>query len=326
MRKANFDNDVKNFVKIFDAEIESLILAKSKVSDNYILAAECIAKSNKVVLSGIGKSGIIAKKIAATLSSYNISSVFLHPVEALHGDIGILQENDVVMLLSKSGTTDEIIRLIPYIKNRNAKIISIVTKVNSFLARNSDIVLEAAITHEACPFNLAPTSSTTVSLAIGDSIAIVASQIKNFSLTDFSKTHPLGTIGQKISLKVSDLMISGKDLPYIVDDTSFRELIIKISKYAMGCIVIVDNKFNLLGIVTDGDIRRALQSEKDINTLNASDIMTQKPVTVHSDAYVEVAIALMESRESQINSLVVTDRKEKVVGIIRLHDIIRRGI
>lgn len=326
MEKVNFENNIKNFVSIFNAEIESLILAKSKISDNYLLAAEVIAKANKVILSGIGKSGIIARKIAATLSSYNISAVFLHPVEALHGDIGIVQENDVMILLSKSGGTEEIVRLVPFIKSRKAKIISIVSNLNSFLSSHSDIVLEASITHEACPFNLAPTSSTTVSLAIGDAISIVASQIRNFSQEDFSQTHPLGTIGQKVSLRLKDIMKRGPELPIIYDDADFKELIIEISKKALGCIVIADKKMNLLGFITDGDIRRALQSDRDINTIKASEIMTKKPVTIHDDAYVEVAIALMESRESQINSLVVIDKKERVVGVVRLHDIVRSGI
>jgi arabinose-5-phosphate isomerase len=326
MENKNYENNLDSFLSIFDAEIESLILAKSRISDNYLMAAELIAKANKVILSGIGKSGLIARKIAATLSSYNISAVFLHPVEALHGDIGIVQEKDVVILLSKSGSTEEIIRLVPFIKSRNAKIISIVTNLNSFLSTNSDITLEASITQEACPFNLAPTSSTTVSLAIGDAIAIIASQIRNFSQEDFSKTHPLGAIGKTISLKVKDIMKSGKDLPVIYNDSTFKELIIEISGKALGCIVIIDEQSNLLGFVTDGDIRRALQSDKDVNLLKASQIMSKNPVTVHDDAFIEVAIALMESRESQINSLVVLNSMGKVVGVLRLHDIIRSGI
>lgn len=326
MEKSSFINTKENILQIFDAEIESLILAKSKISDNYLLAADYVANGNKIILSGIGKSGIIAKKIAATLSSYNISAVFLHPVEALHGDIGIIQENDVVILLSKSGSTDEIIRLVPFIKSRNAKIISIVSNMNSFLSHNSDIVLEASITREACPFNLAPTSSTTVSLAIGDAIAIAAAKIRKFSQEDFSKTHPLGSIGKKISLKVKDVMRTGDELPILFNDASFKEIAIEVSKKSLGCLIIADNSMGLLGFITDGDIRRALQTDKEIGSMKASDIMTNHPVTVQEDSFIEVAIALMESRESQINSLVVLNNENKVTGILRLHDIIRSGI
>lgn len=320
------EDSINKFQEVFNAEIESLIMAKSKISDNYFIAAELIAKSNKVVLSGIGKSGLIARKIAATLSSYNISSVFLHPVEALHGDIGIIQENDVIILLSKSGSTEEIVRLVPFIKSRNAKIISIVSNLSSYLSFNSDVVLEASVTKEACPFNLAPTSSTTVSLAIGDAIAVVAALMRNFSLEDFSKTHPLGSIGKKVILRVRDIMRTGEELPLIYNDADFKELIIKISRKAMGCIVIVDNDMKLKGFITDGDIRRALQSDRDINSIRASEIMTLKPVTVNQDSFIEVAIALMESRDSQINSLVVMNNDNRVVGILRLHDIVRSGI
>jgi arabinose-5-phosphate isomerase len=326
MEKMEYKNNIENFNAIFDSEIESLILAKSKIGDNYLQAAEMIAKANKVILSGIGKSGLIARKIAATLSSYNISAVFLHPVEALHGDIGIIQENDVVILLSKSGSTDEIIKLIPFIKSRNAKIIAIQTALKSYLASNADILLEASITKEACPYNLAPTSSTTVSLAIGDALAIAASQIRNFTQEDFSKTHPLGSIGKKVLLKVRDVMKSGTDLPIIINDATFKNLIIEISRKALGCIIITNREMNLLGFVTDGDIRRALQSDNDLSEISASDIMTRNPVTIQQDAFLEVAVSLMESRESQINSLVVLDDKKKVVGILRLHDIIRSGI
>ncbi len=325
LRKSNV-NFLEQFQEIFNIEIESLILAKAKISDNYFKAAKLISKANKVILSGIGKSGLIAKKIAATLSSYNISAVFLHPVEALHGDIGIIQNNDIVVLLSKSGSTEEIIRLIPFIKSRGAKIISIVTNIQSFLAYNSDVILEASITQEACPFNIAPTSSTTSSIVIGDAISIIAAKIKNFRLEDFSKTHPLGTIGKQVNLQVKDVMHSGDNLPILSEYSSFRDAIIIISQKKLGCAVVVDDGLNLKGFITDGDVRRALTKHNEIKDLLVSDVMTKNPITIEDTAYLDVALAIMENRESQINSIAVLNSDKKVVGVIRLHDIVRSGI
>lgn len=323
--KKEFEYQEK-FNEIFKIEIESLILAQSKIGVHYFKAAKMISEANKVILSGIGKSGLIAKKIAATLSSYNISAAFLHPVEALHGDIGIIQPKDVVILLSKSGSTEEITRLVPFIKSRAAQIISIVSNTNSYLAYNSDVVLEAAITREACPFNIAPTSSTTSTIVIGDAISIVSALLKNFKLEDFSKTHPLGTIGKQINLQVKDIMHKGNNLPVLFESSTFKDAIIKISEKGLGCAVIINEEYELKGLITDGDVRRALQKYNEINNLTTHDIMTKNPISINENEYLDVALALMESRESQISLLVVVDESNKVVGVIRLHDIIRSGL
>jgi len=320
------NNYEEKFKEIFQIEIESLIFTQSKIGDNYYKAAQLISKAHKVILSGIGKSGLIAKKIAATLSSYNISAVFLHPVEALHGDIGIIQPNDVVILLSKSGSTEEITRLVPFIKSRAASIISIVSNTNSFLAYNSDVVLEAAIIREACPFNIAPTSSTTSSIVIGDAIAILSALLKNFKIDDFSKTHPLGTIGKQINLQVKDIMHKGNNLPVLFENSTFKDAIIKISEKGLGCVVIINEDFELKGLITDGDVRRALQKYEEINKLKSIEIMTKNPIVVGQNEYLDVALALMESRDSQISLLVVLDENNKVAGVIRLHDIVRSGL
>lgn len=311
---------------IFNTEIQSLILAKSRISDNFLIASQLIANANKVILSGIGKSGIIARKIAVTLASYNISAIFLHPVEALHGDIGIIQENDVVVLLSKSGSTDEIVRLVPFIKSRNAKIISIINNTNSYLSTNSDVVLEALITEEACLFGIAPTSSTTVSLVIGDVLAITAAKMKGITIKDFSKTHPLGSIGRQISLQVKDVMHPRSKLSMLDEQTTLKDTIISISQMGLGCSVVVGKDYSLQGFITDGDIRRALHNNDEIRHLKAMDVMTKNPITINQDEYLDVALSIMENRQSQINSLVVTDDNNIVVGVIRLHDIVRSGI
>ncbi|MEN6295333.1 MAG: KpsF/GutQ family sugar-phosphate isomerase [Chloroherpetonaceae bacterium] len=318
-------NFIEDYQEIFDIEIASLMLAKSKIGSNYRLASELIAHSNKVILSGIGKSGLIAKKIAATLSSYSISAVFLHPVEALHGDIGIIQQNDVVILVSKSGGTDEIVRLVPFIKSRNAKIISIITNPKSFLGANSDVVLEATIEREACPFGIAPTSSTTVALVIGDAIAISAAEISNITLQDFSKTHPLGTIGKTLTLQVKDVMHSNNSVPIIDETAFFKDAIIEISNKKLGCVLVVNALGYLVGIITDGDVRRTLQKFEEIKNIRVSDIMNHNPITIKQDIYLDVALSIMENRESQINVLPVVDESNKPIGVLRLHDIILSG-
>ncbi|HPD32746.1 MAG TPA: KpsF/GutQ family sugar-phosphate isomerase [Bacteroidota bacterium] len=316
---------MQDFADVFDIEIKSLIMAKSKIGENYQFAAELIANSNKVILSGIGKSGLIAKKIAATLSSYNLSAVFLHPVEALHGDIGIIQKNDVVIFVSKSGSTDEIVRLVPFIKSRNAKIISIITNTKSYLGANSDIVLEAAIEREACPFGIAPTSSTTVALVIGDALAIAAALLSKVTLKDFSRTHPLGTIGKTLTLQVKDIMHTNSNIPIINDKAFFKDAIIEISKKKLGCVLVINSIGKLVGIITDGDVRRTLQKFDEIKNIKVIDIMNQQPITVHEDIYLDVALSIMENRESQINVLPVVDDSNKPIGVIRLHDIILSG-
>lgn len=318
-------NSVLSFKDVFDIEIASLILAKSKIDESYKLAAELIASANKVILSGIGKSGLIAKKIAATLSSYNISSVFLHPVEALHGDIGVVQQNDVVILVSKTGSTEEIVRLVPFIKSRNAKIISIITNTKSFLGANSDIVLEASIEREACPFGVAPTSSTTVALVIGDALAISAAKIAGISLQDFSKTHPLGTIGKTLTLQVKDIMHTNSNIPIIDETAFFKDAIIEISKKKLGCVLVVNSFGQLVGIITDGDVRRTLQKYDEIKNIKVQDIMNNHPISIKQEIYLDVALSIMENRESQINVLPVIDESNKPIGVVRLHDIILSG-
>lgn len=316
------ENNINGIKELFNIQINSLILAESKISDHYLKAAELIANANKIILSGIGKSGLIARKLAATLSSYTISAVFLHPVEALHGDIGIVQEDDVIIMLSKSGNTEEIIRLIPYIKSRNAKIISIVSNVDSALAHHSDIVLDASITQEACLFGLAPTSSTTVSLVIGDVISVFAAKLKNITIKDLSKTHPLGSIGRQTLVKVKDVMHTGNKIPLVKPNDSLKNTIIEITDKGLGCAVVIDEQKKVKGFITDGDLRRALMKNEDLSALNASMIMTKNPITISPDEFLEQAISLMENRKSQINSLVVCNEDGEVVGVVRLHDII----
>ncbi len=308
----------------FDSEIKSLEDARTRLDENFANAVNLIANSHKIIVSGVGKSGIVAKKIAATFSSIGISSVFLHPVEALHGDIGLVQKGDVAILLSKSGNTEELVKLIPFLKMRSAHIISITGNINSYLARHSDAILDGSVDKEACPFNLAPTSSTTVALVLGDSLAVCSMLLKKLTLEDFSKLHPLGQIGRTITLKVKDVMHQGKELPIIPITSTFKEALIEMSHKPLGCVCICNDDYNLLGIITDGDIRRLLSKYDNLKDIVVENVMTRNPICIDEDELLISALATMENRTSQINVLPVVENN-KLIGLIRLHDIVKSG-
>lgn len=310
--------------EVFDAEIAELQSVRDRLDENFTRAIEYITQAHKIICSGVGKSGIIAKKIAATFSSFGVSAMFLHPVEALHGDIGAVQQGDVAILLSKSGNTEELIRLIPYLKMRSAYIISITGNKNSYLARHSDAVLDGQVGREACPFNLAPTSSTTAALLLGDALAIATMKIRGVTLEDFSRLHPLGQIGRSITLKVKDVMHTGDSVPVIKLNSTFKEALIEMSRKPLGCVCICDDESNLLGIITDGDVRRLLNKYDNLKDIVVRDVMTKNPVVVDENALLLSALALMENRQSQINVLPVVDGS-KLIGLIRLHDIVKSG-
>lgn len=311
-----------NYAKqTFALEISALMRTSELLNSDFEKAVELIASSHKIIVSGVGKSGLIGQKIAATLSSIGVSAVFLHPVEALHGDIGMVQKDDVALLISKSGNTAELVRTIPYLKMRSARIISIVGNMSSHLASASDVVLDGSVEREACPFNLAPTTSTTVALALGDALAVCLMHKKNITLEDFSRLHPLGQIGRNVSLTVQDVMHKLQDVALVSQDTPFKEIIIAMSEKPLGCCCCTDKDGNLIGILTDGDVRRALQKHDDIRTLKMSDIMTREPVKITQTAPLIEALALMENRATQISVLPVV-KSDKLLGLIRIHDII----
>ncbi|HRP01871.1 MAG TPA: KpsF/GutQ family sugar-phosphate isomerase [Candidatus Kapabacteria bacterium] len=316
---------ISEAIRVFEDEIEGLQIAKNKIDSSFADAVTLISSSHKVVLSGVGKSGLIARKIAATLSSIGCSATFLHPVEALHGDIGLVQKDDVAILLSKSGTTEELNKLIPYLKFRGAKIISILGNINSTIASYSDVVLDGTVEREACPFNLAPTTSSTLALVIGDALAIAVMKVRGTTLEDFSKLHPLGLIGRSITVKVSDIMHKGTNIPTIQQSAKLKDAIIEISRKNLGCVCVVNDAYILEGIITDGDIRRVFQHTENITDLRVFDIMTKDPIKISEGAYLQEAIALMENRNSEISVLPVVDINQQLLGVIRLHDIVRSG-
>ena len=282
----------------------------------------------KVVMVGVGKSGNIAEKIAATLTSTGTAALYLHPSDALHGGLGILSSDDVVIALSNSGETDEIITMLPYLKHRQVPIIAIVGNLRSTLARTSDVVLDATVDQEACPLNLAPTTSTTVALAIGDALAMTLMQVKGLTMDDFALNHPAGQLGKRLTLRVADLMHSGAENPVINMDAAWLEVIAAISRGGLGAVNVVDAEGHLAGIITDGDLRRALQKIKlsELERLQGGTIMTRNPIIATPEMLAFDALRLMEDRPSQISVLPVVNNERVCVGLIRLHDIVRSGL
>lgn len=282
----------------------------------------------KVVMVGVGKSGNIAEKIAATLTSTGTAAVYLHPSDALHGGLGILTSDDVVMALSNSGETDEIITMLPYLKHRQVPIIAIVGNLRSTLARTSEVVLDASVDQEACPLNLAPTTSTTVALSIGDALAMTLMQAKGLTMDDFALNHPAGQLGKRLTLRVADLMHGGAENPTIKIDSAWLEVIAAISRGGLGAVNVVDAEGHLAGIITDGDLRRALQKIKlsELEQLQCGSIMTRDPIIATPEMLAYDALRLMEDRSSQISVLPVVDKERLCVGLIRLHDIVRSGL
>jgi arabinose-5-phosphate isomerase len=289
------------------------------------LLASC---EGKVVILGVGKSGIIGQKIAATMTSAGTAALYLHPSDALHGGLGIVQANDVVILLSNSGETDEIIAMLPYLKNRAVAIVALVGNVNSTLARRADVVLDASVDKEACPLNLAPTTSTTVALAIGDALAMTVMKVKGLTSDDFAVNHPAGRLGKRLTLRVGDLMHGDGEYPAIPAGSSWIEAVRAISKGGLGAVCVVDANGRLAGIITDGDLRRAIEqtSHESLAQLACDDFMTRKPVVATPELLAFDALRLMEDRPSQISVLPVVDEDQRCVGLLRLHDVVRSGL
>src|SRR6266567_1046532 len=282
----------------------------------------------KVVIMGVGKSGIIAQKIAATMTSAGTAALYLHPSDALHGGLGIVQSIDVVMVLSNSGETDEIIEMLPYLNHRHVAIVAIVGNLSSTLARRSDAVLDASVDQEACPLNLAPTTSTTVALAIGDALALTLMQVKGLTLDDFAINHPGGRLGKRLTLRVADLMHDGAENPTIRTGAPWVEVVGAISNGGLGAVNVIDDQGCLAGIITDGDLRRAIQrsDHASLEHLKGDDLMTRDPVVASPDLLAYDALRLMEDRPSQISVLPVVGADRVCVGLIRLHDIVRSGL
>ncbi len=279
----------------------------------------------KVVVSGTGKSGVIAQKIAQTLTSTGTVAMFLHPSDALHGGLGVVTAGDVTILLSNSGETSELLAMMPSLKTKGVQIVAIVGSRGSSLAKHADVVLEASVDREACPLNLAPTTSTTVALAIGDALAMTVMESRGVTEADFAVNHPAGRLGKRLTMRVSDLMHAS---PNVEPATGWLEVVKTISKYALGAVNVVDGSGELVGIVTDGDLRRNIErsAERGLDSLTAEQMMTRSPVTTRPETLAYDALQLMENRPSQISVLPVVRADGQCIGLVRLHDIVMSGL
>lgn len=324
--KNKIDKVIESGKETFRNEAENLLQCAELVGEEFARAAVILSEAEKIIVTGIGKSGLIGEKIAATLASIGKPAYFMHSVDALHGDIGIVQKNDVVIMLSKSGSTDEIVRLMPFIKSRSAFTIALVSNKDSYLAANSDICLFLPVEAEACPLNIVPTTSTTVALAMGDALAVAIMKLNSISIKDFSMQHPLGQIGRNITIKVGDIMHKGEQIPVCYNGMKFKEALIEMSNKKLGCVCICDSNNKLNGIITDGDVRRILQKYDNIGNITVDEVMTKKPISITKDLFLGEALSVMSNRESQISVLAVLDEEETLLGIIRVHDIVRSGI
>jgi arabinose-5-phosphate isomerase len=319
------EKEILNIAKrTIDIELETLFDLKESLDHSFIKAIEILYNcKGKVIFTGIGKSGHIARKISSTFSSTGTPSIFLHPAEAIHGDLGIIDKEDVLVIISNSGETEEIINIIPYLKFLNVPIICITGNINSTLAQKSDVVIDIKIKREACPFNLAPTSSTTAILVLGDALAITLMELKGFTKEQFAKLHPGGLIGKRLK-KVMDIMHSGEKVPIVYEDMTMKEAIIEITSKGFGATAVLDRNQNLIGIITDGDLRRYIEKGNDLNNGSVKSAMTKNPKTIKYDETVADALNLME--KYKITVLLVLDENNKLIGILHLHDILREGI
>ncbi len=320
----NVENQIQLLAKsVLRQEAEAILNIINFIDDSFERCVEHILSlRGRLVVTGVGKSAIIAQKIAATLNSTGTPSLFMHAADAIHGDLGMVQPTDSVLVISKSGDTPELKVLVPLIKRAGQKLICMVSNTSSFLAKQSDFVLAATIEVEACPLNLAPTTSTTVCLALGDAIAVCLLEKRGFTSSDFGKYHPGGALGKKLYLKVSDIF-PNNSFPIVQNTASIKKVIVEISAKRLGITIVVDEQKNMVGVITDGDIRRMLDKYDDLKNLTANDIMNKSPKTIPFDEYAINALNYMQ--ENNITQLVAM-KKGMPIGIVHLHDLLKEGL
>ena len=311
--------------KAMETEAQAILAASGRLGESLIEAVELIVSHpGKVIVAGIGKSGHIGRKIAATLQSTGTPAVFLHPAEAAHGDLGVCQNGDPVLIISKSGATPELLRLVNPLREMQSPLIGILGNVASPLARLMDVVLDASVQREADAGGFTPTASAAVSLAVGHALAIGLMEARGFSAGDFSRLHAGGQLGRNLRLRVRDVMHSGSEVAWVAPEDSLKRVVIEMTHHPLGAACVVSGDGALLGLITDGDVRRALENHDDIRTLAAAGAMTRSPVTVGPGVLVQEALVLMEDRPSQISVLPVTEGP-RCLGLLRLHDLYQRG-
>ncbi len=311
--------------QVLDIEADALHALSSRLDAGFAGAVQLILDCRgRVVVTGMGKSGHIGGKIAATLASTGTPAFFMHPGEASHGDLGMIAPNDVVLALSNSGESNEIVSIVPLIKRRGAKLIAMTGNPNSTMAREADVHLNAGVDKEACPLNLAPTASTTAALALGDALAVALLDARGFSADDFARTHPGGSLGRRLLIHVRDVMHSGEELPKIDRDASLKTALLEMTKKGLGMTAVVDAADRVVGLFTDGDLRRTLEIAFDLQQAKIADVMTRNPKTIRAD---ELAVAAVEKMETlKINGLLVVNEDNTLVGALNMHDLLKAGV
>jgi arabinose-5-phosphate isomerase len=313
--------------KIFQIEGNAILSLMERLDENFIKAVDIIFScEGKVIVTGIGKSGLISQKIASTFACSGTPAFFLHSTEGIHGDIGMVSKNDVVIAVSNSGETDELIKILPIIKRLGLKLIVLTGNMDSVLAKNGDVIIDVGVREEACSMGLVPTASTAVTMAMGDALAITVLERRGFNEEDFAVLHPGGTLGKKLLLRVEDLMHAGDAIPLVLEDDLMKVVLIEMTSKRLGIAGVCDNEGTLMGIITDGDLRRGLEKRPDLLLTKAKQVMTTSPKTIEKSSLAAVALQVME--QHAITALFVTSDKfsQKVEGVIHLHDILKAGL
>lgn len=310
-----------------EAEAQAILAASSRLEESLAEAVGLIVgQSGKLVVIGIGKSGHIARHLAATLQSTGMPSVFLHPSEAHHGDLGIVQPGDPVLMISKSGATIELLQLVPALRQRGSAFIGILGNPASPLARQMHVILDASVAREADPEGFMPSASSSVALAVGHALAVALMQARGFTASDFAHLHSGGQLGRSLRMKVEDAMHSGREVAWVAPSDSLKNVVIALSRCPLGAACVLSPDGALIGLITDGDIRRAFEAHDDIRALSVAEVMTKSPLTIHPAALLNEALLVMEDRPSQISVLPVVDAAGRCLGLLRLHDIYRPGL
>ncbi|WP_203473694.1 KpsF/GutQ family sugar-phosphate isomerase [Dissulfurispira thermophila] len=320
-------NNILDIAKrVLTIEAEAVSALTEKLNSDFERAVEIIFNSKgRVVVTGMGKSGLVGKKIAATLASTGTPAFFLHPAEASHGDLGMVTSDDIIVAISNSGETEELVGLIPFLKRFNVSLISLTGNPNSTISKAADVTLDVSVKEEACPMGIVPTASTTATMAMGDALAVALLIKRGFKEEDFAFFHPGGSLGKKLFIKVKDLMHTGDALPLISPDISMIEATVEISSKRLGVTIVADNNRKILGVITDGDLRRGIEKwGKAFFDMKARDVMTKNPKTITEDELAVKALSIMQKHS--ITSLLVPDDNDRAIGVIHLHDILRQGI
>ena len=310
---------------VLDIESRAVQALQDRLDETFVAACElCLEIPGRIVVTGIGKSGHISNKIAATLASTGTPAFFMHPAEASHGDLGMITSHDLLLAVSYSGETDEVVKILPGIKRMGTKLLSMTGNPQSTLAREADIHLDISVAEEACPLNLAPTASTTATLALGDALAVALLKKRGFTAEDFARSHPSGSLGKRLLLRVSDVMRTGERIPAITDDVSLRDALLEMTDKGLGMTAIVDDQRRILGIYTDGDLRRTLDTGADIRTTTMREVMHTNCKTVSADTLAAEALRMLE--ENKITGLLVADDDNVIIGALNIHDLFREGL